>query len=941
MKSCKIKCLILIPVIMTLVFCVNSQTINRFTPMSGCAGTTLTIAGSNLSGTKAVTIGGVAVSSYNVINDTTIIAVTSDGNSGLITAITDYGIATSQNSFEEGSVTSYAYISNSGSNNVSVINTVTNTVVATLSVGSGPHGVCVRQDGKSVYVANSSSNNVSVINTATNTIVATVSVGNTPNQVCISPDGESVYVTNLGSNTVSVINTATNTVVATVSVGIGPYGICVSPNGKSVYVENINSNNVSVINTVTNSVVATVSVGNSPHGVCVSPDGKNVYVANTSSNNVSVINTATNSVDLTLSVGSSPLSISVNPDGKRLYISNASGDLTVIDAITNNIINKMSLSKGYLSGLNVSLDGSKAYVVDLANANLYVVNLVTKSVVATVKVGSSPFSPGVFITNIIKSCNSKPAITSFFPISAGSGEMITIKGTNLSGLMGVSLGGTPTKSYTVVNDSTVTTVVSSSGSTGKIGLATDGGSVYSDEIFNYIPTPIISSLSPTNGCSGTIVTIKGMHLSNTISVSIGNINVESFTVVNDSTITVITSNGSNGQISVNTTGGLAISRNFFNDGSGIVYAYSSNYGNNTVNVINTATNDITATVSVGKEPAGIVITPDGSKVYVANYGSNSVSVINTSSNAVLKTVSVGLNPIGISVSPDSKWVYVANSGSNTVSVVNTTTNTVAATVNVGAYPIGVCVSTDGKLVYVVNYNSNKVSVINSATNTLKATISVGNNPHSVCISPDGKRIYVTNWGSNTVSIINSETNVIVATITVGSYPVEVIVSPDNKFVYVVNSYSNTVSVLNTITNTVVATVLVGNNPYGVTVSHDNKWVYVTNNNSDFLNIINTDNNTVSESVTIGNSHSSIALGYLTPCDISVGVISEKLNVTKIITSRSIIRVVFDGNAFIEIFNLSGVLIKQLKSSNSCNISNLSSGYYLVKINGIGYKAFVE
>lgn len=67
-----------------------------------------------------------------------------------------------------------------GANNVSVINTVTNTVVGTLTVGSSPWGVAASSDGTRVYIANSGSGTVSVINTGTNTVIATVPVGSTP-----------------------------------------------------------------------------------------------------------------------------------------------------------------------------------------------------------------------------------------------------------------------------------------------------------------------------------------------------------------------------------------------------------------------------------------------------------------------------------------------------------------------------------------------------------------------------------------------------------------------------------------------------------------------------------------------------------------------------------------------------------------------------------------
>ena len=105
---------------------------------------------------------------------------------------------------------------------VSVIDTATNTVVATVAVGSLPTGVAVTPDGTHVYVANSNDNTVSVIRTATNTVVKTIPVGTFPDYVAVTPDGTKVYVTNSGSNNVSVIHRPGNTVVKTIPVGTAP-----------------------------------------------------------------------------------------------------------------------------------------------------------------------------------------------------------------------------------------------------------------------------------------------------------------------------------------------------------------------------------------------------------------------------------------------------------------------------------------------------------------------------------------------------------------------------------------------------------------------------------------------------------------------------------------------------------------------------------------------
>ena len=63
-----------------------------------------------------------------------------------------------------------AYITNLDASTVSVIDTTSNTVTATIPVGSGPLGVAVTPDGSTVYVANQGDNTVSVIGEVAATI---------------------------------------------------------------------------------------------------------------------------------------------------------------------------------------------------------------------------------------------------------------------------------------------------------------------------------------------------------------------------------------------------------------------------------------------------------------------------------------------------------------------------------------------------------------------------------------------------------------------------------------------------------------------------------------------------------------------------------------------------------------------------------------------------
>jgi YVTN family beta-propeller protein len=172
------------------------------------------------------------------------------------------------------------YVTNFFASIVSVIDTATNTISATIPVGIFPNGVVVTPDGTKVYVANDFGNTVPVIDTATNTVIATIPVGNAPLGVAVTPDGTKVYVANrpntvsvvdTATSTVSVVDTATNTVSATIPVGNGPVGIAVKPDGSEVYLADVVVNTVSVIDPATNIVIATIPGGNAPAGVIIQP----------------------------------------------------------------------------------------------------------------------------------------------------------------------------------------------------------------------------------------------------------------------------------------------------------------------------------------------------------------------------------------------------------------------------------------------------------------------------------------------------------------------------------------------------------------------------------------------------------------------------------------------------------------------------------------------
>ncbi len=102
-----------------------------------------------------------------------------------------------------------------------------------------------------VYVTDYYDGTVSVIDGATNTVTATIPVGSGPDGVGVDPATDTVYVTNFNDGTVSVIDGATNTVTATIPVGLQPFGVGVNPATHAVYVTNYNHGTDGTVSVIT------------------------------------------------------------------------------------------------------------------------------------------------------------------------------------------------------------------------------------------------------------------------------------------------------------------------------------------------------------------------------------------------------------------------------------------------------------------------------------------------------------------------------------------------------------------------------------------------------------------------------------------------------------------------------------------------------------------
>ncbi|MCL5785215.1 MAG: YncE family protein, partial [Candidatus Thermoplasmatota archaeon] len=540
------------------------------------------------------------------------------------------------------------YVANNMVDNVSVINSTTNEVTASIYVGAAPSAVAYDQYNNYVYVTNYLSNNVSVINPSNDRVINTISlVGQIePNGIAYDPSDNEMYVVDSSAN-VSIIGTG-NTVTATVAVGHHPIGIAYSPVTGGMYVANDGSGNVSVIKG--SSIYTTVNVGVDPYAVAYDPYTTDIYVSNYLPGNVSVIHTV--SVITSINVGNNPEGLAYDPTTQDLYVSNlGSHNLSVIGS-GNTVTHTINLGSLWVEPVGMAYDASNGflYVANNYGANLTLIDGSDYQVVGVVSVG-------------------------FFP----SGIVYD----NLNGYYYVgSFAGSSVHVINAASNSLVTIV--------KVGI----------EPRNLAFDPYHNQVYASNYQSDNVTVINATtnHVAKNIGIGSG---PQGIAYDSDSHNVYVIWNSHISEINTTTN----VVATFFaipSSAQGIIYDPYYKYlyvavglfpGN--VYVFDPNGNP-QFTINVGNEPYNLACDPSTGDIYVSNLASNNISVISYS--AVIANVSVGSGPFGVVYNPLNKDVYTANGGSNNVSVISTVSKSVISTINTGEAPQSVGYdSTNGNL----------------------------------------------------------------------------------------------------------------------------------------------------------------------------------------------------------------------------------------------------
>ncbi|WP_059020528.1 Ig-like domain-containing protein [Mycobacterium sp. M26] len=284
--------------------------------------------------------------------------IATDGNPGgfLVSADGTHGYVTD------------AGASESDPNTVKVVNLATGAVEAEYAVGSGPTSVVVR--GDRIYVSNGGSDSISIIDTTAG-IVTTISVAGQPNALALSNNGERLYVTT-DDGGIKVVDALAKTLLTDETIDLPSRDIALSADGALLYSLNRNGT-ISAIDTATGAVTLQKPINTdavATRRLALSPDGQHLFITlfYPGQSKVAVYDAGTLTLTTTLGLSDLPNGVAVSNDGSVVYVGGANGGLAIIDAATTTLIGTaQGVSSNSVADVVISPDGQHVYVVDTAS----------------------------------------------------------------------------------------------------------------------------------------------------------------------------------------------------------------------------------------------------------------------------------------------------------------------------------------------------------------------------------------------------------------------------------------------------------------------------------------------------------------------------------------------------------------------------------------------
>jgi len=241
-------------------------------------------------------------------------------------------------------------------------------------------------------------------------------------------------------------------------------------------------------------------------------------------------------------------------------------------------------------------------------------------------------------------------------------------------------------------------------------------------------------------------------------------------------------------------------------------------------VIDTKLKKIIASAKTGRYPFGVILSPDGQKVYVANVGMFEYSKIGNIEAEKDYKKALDFPPFGFGTEEMKKgirinsmdipglgdpnvpesfsvWSFSVKNPANPQILVKIKTGVPVGEIIEGIPAVGGAspnsLAVTDNYVFVSNGTNDNISVIDIAHDTIALEIPLkldpavrqfrGVIPFGLAVSPDQKRLYVAESGVNAIGVIDIPTMKVIGHIPAGWFPSKLEVTPDSKTLVVSNA----------------------------------------------------------------------------------------------------------------------------------------------------------
>jgi YVTN family beta-propeller protein len=311
-----------------------------------------------------------------------------------------------------------AYVSNEDGNSVTVIDTQSAEVIATIDVGKRPRGMKVDRAGKRLFVAVSglpkcpptvpdeecaklkrdmNADGIAIVDTGSHAVLRVLAAGSDPEQFDLSKDQTRLFVANEDTGRVSVVEIGSGKVIASIPVGTEPEGVAVTPDGRWALITNESDHAVSMIDTHTLEAVRSVPVGQRPRDIAFTPDSGSAYVTGEFDASLYLVKLRERESArrvLQLRKEARPMAVVLDSSRKRLYVSTGrGGTIAVIDAANSAapaLVTEVPVGTRPW-GIALSPDGDRLYTANGPSNDVSIVDTRTLRVIKRIPAGRSPW----------------------------------------------------------------------------------------------------------------------------------------------------------------------------------------------------------------------------------------------------------------------------------------------------------------------------------------------------------------------------------------------------------------------------------------------------------------------------------------------------------------------------------------------------------------------